>query len=163
MRSIAQVIGVDPGLVDTGVVSMLFDETHRTITVRHTVVKGPDVGAAHDWIKQVDPEQQAHVFIEKYIPRQRLNTDDRMVKAEQSFALGLANSTLVRNTGSKQTVKPTLMELLGVWRFATSTHHQDLRSAARIALYGMMKVPSLNAWLADIVRDTIEGKPWRVQ
>lgn len=159
--SIAHVIGVDPGLVHTGCVSMLFDETHRTITVRHEVVDGPDVDSVQAWIDSIS-NSRAHIFIEKYVPRQRLNTDERMVKAEAAFLLGLKGAKMIRNTGSRQTIKPELMQLLGVWQFSTPTHHQDLRSAARVALYGMVKDPPLNAWLADIVRDTLDGKPWRV-
>lgn len=164
MLSIAHVIGIDPGLVHTGVVSMRFDETHRAVTVQHTVVRGPDVEKVRDWIKSIEePGPRPHIFIEKYAPRQRLNTDERMVKAEASFLNGLRGCKVIRNTGSKQVVKQELMQLLGVWQFNTPTHHQDLRSAARIALFGMMKDPPLNAWLADVVRDTLDGKPWEVR
>jgi hypothetical protein len=54
------------------------------------------------------------------------------------------------------------MELLGVWKFKTPTHHQDLRSAARILLLGMFKDPQLNKLIADIVRSHLRGKDWSV-
>jgi hypothetical protein len=143
---------------------MRFDETHRTVTVQHAVVRGPDVDKVKEWIKSIEqPGPRPHIFIEKYAPRQRLNTDERMVKADAAFLIGLRGCKMIRNTGSKQVVKQELMQLLGVWQFSTPTHHQDLRSAARIGLFGMMKDPPLNAWLADVVRDTLDGNPWEVR
>ncbi len=164
MLSIAHVIGIDPGLVHTGCVSLRFDETHRTITVRHTVVRGPDVDKTRKWIQSLEePGPRPHIFIEKYAPRQRLSTDERMVKADAAFLTGLRGCKMIRNHGSKQIVKPEVMKMLGVWQFPTPTHHQDLRAAARIGLFGMMKDPPLNAWLADIVKDTLDGNPWEVR
>lgn len=163
MLSIAHVIGIDPGLVHTGCVSMRFDETHRTVTVRHTVVRGPDVEAVKDWIASIEePGPRPHIFIEKYEARQKLSADERMVKADAAFLTGIKGCKMIRNAGARQIVKPRLMEILGVQKFSTPTHHQDLQAAARIALYGAMKDPPLNAWLSDILRDTIEGTPWRV-
>lgn len=164
MHSMTHVIGIDPGLVHTGCISMRFNETHRTITVQHSVVRGPNVDKVKEWIKSIEqPGPRPHIFIEKYAPRQRLNTDEQMVKAEAAFVAGMPYAKWIRNTGSKQVVKQELMQLLGVWQFNTPTHHQDLRSAARIGLFGMMKDPPLNAWLADVVRDTLDGNPWEVR
>ena len=164
MLSIAHVIGVDPGLVHTGCVSLRFDETHHTVTVKHKVVRGPDADEVQAWVTSLDERVgKPHIFVEKYVPRLRLGTDERMVKAEAAFQSRLKGCTLIRNTGGKQVVKHELMQMLGVWQFGTPTHHQDLRSAARIALFGMMKDPPLNFWLADVVRDTLDGKPWEVR
>lgn len=144
-------------------VSMLFNETSRTVTVSFIVVNGPNVKEVSQWLSITHPKVTAHVFVEKYVPRQRLGTDERMVKAEAAFTAGLPAAVLVRNTGAKQIIRPSLMEMLGVWQFGTPTHHQDLRSAARIGLYGMVKEPPLNAWLSDVVKDTLDGKPWGVR
>jgi hypothetical protein len=70
--------------------------------------------------------------------------------------------TVLLNTGVKKTIKRPLMELLGCWAFTTTTHHQDLRSAARIALYGMVKNDTLNQVLYSVVRDHLEGRTWHV-
>jgi hypothetical protein len=75
----------------------------------------------------------------------------------------MPKATVVLNTGVKKIVKRPLMELLGVWSFATGTHHQDLRSAARIALYGMLKHEPLNRLLSDVVRDHLRGEDWDVR
>jgi hypothetical protein len=70
--------------------------------------------------------------------------------------------TVLDNTGVKKIVKPSVLQVLGAWDFATPTHHQDLRSAARIAVLGMMKDQTMNTLLADVVRDHIDGKPWTI-
>jgi hypothetical protein len=70
--------------------------------------------------------------------------------------------TVLNNTGVKKVVRQPLMELLGVWKFSTTTHHQDLRSAARIALLGMLKHQELNRLLTEVVKDNLEGRGWRV-
>ena len=75
---------------------------------------------------------------------------------------GLKGSTVLPNMGVKKVVRRPLMELLGAWKFSTVTHHQDLRSAARIALLGMLKDPHMNRLLFDVVLDHIEGRTWRV-
>lgn len=157
---IAHVIGVDPGLVHTGVVSMAFIPADKKIVVRHLVVTGPDPEAVKEWIAVTHPNLKPFIFVERYVPRQRLSTDERMVKAEAAFMAGLAGAKWIRNTGVKQVVSPELMNMLGVWTFPAVTHHQDLRSAARIGLYGMMKNPHLNPVLAGAIRDYLDGVEW---
>lgn len=157
--SVTHVVGVDPGLVHTGVVNMLFDHKKRSITVLDRVVTGlkeADVVAAvaqFGWTPAI--------FIEGYRPRSNLNSDKRMVEGVASIKAATGGQVL-NNTGVKTVVKKSLMELLGVWSFTTVTHHQDLRSAARIALLGMMKDPTMNRLLADIVRDHLAGSDWHV-
>ena len=46
---------------------------------------------------------------------------------------------------------------------APPTHHQDLRSAARIALLGMLRDEQMNRLLADVVRDHLAGETWTIQ
>jgi hypothetical protein len=142
---------------------LLFDETHHTVTVQHAVVNGPNAPVVQEWVQSVSGKRRPHIFVERYVPRQRLSTDDRMVKAEAAFLTHLKGAKWIRNTGSKQTVKQQVMQMLGVWDFGTPTHHQDLRAAARIALFGMMKDPPLNAWLSNVVSDTLNGNPWEVR
>jgi hypothetical protein len=161
---IAQVVGIDPGLVHTGVVRMLFSTSAKRLIVEHEAVVGTDAVAVKSWI--VDPghiTSRTDVFIEKYVPRMKLSSDERMVKFEQDLRRALPKAKLLPNMGVKRVVPQPLMEVLGVWKFPTSTHHQDLRSAARIALYGMMKDPELNGVLAATVRDHLNGRTWAVE
>ena len=82
-----------------------------------------------------------------------------VANAEFRKALG---GKLLRNMGVKKVVSKELMDLLHCWSFPTRTHHQDLRSAARIALLGMMLEPALNQVLYSYTTDTIDGRIWDV-
>ncbi len=158
MSNIHTVIGIDPGLVHTGVVRIQFDSTSKTLTVDSAVIDGPDAKAVWHWIYMSTTSPV--VFIEKYVPRQRYGTDERMVKAEAAFITQIPHAKVIRNTGAKQVVTQDLMQVLGVWTFNTPTHHQDLRAAARILLYGMMKDKHLNHVLADVIHDELDGHGW---
>lgn len=155
------IVGVDPGLVHTGVVLMYFDPDNREITVDTEAVVGPDADALKTWLR-ASAAPTARVFIEGYRPRSNLNSDARMIKAVSDMRDATKGKVLL-NTGVKKVVKEPLMRMLGVWKFSTVTHHQDLRSAARIALLGMLRDPELNHLLADITRDHLDGSPWDVQ
>jgi len=101
------------------------------------------------------------VFIEGYRPRSHFAGDQKMVTAVNEMRKMTGGMALL-NEGVKKVIRPELMRLLDVWSFSTATHHQDLRSAARIALYGMVKTPWMNQVLADLVRDHLEGDTWKV-
>lgn len=150
------VAGVDPGIVHTGCVSMWMDNALRQVGVEYLRVDGIDVDRVKDWIPS-----RSTVFIEKYVPHLKYGTDEVMVQGEQKLKDAFPDATLIRPTGSRQVVQPRLLSKLNLWQFPTS-HHQDLRSAARIMLYGMMKDDDLNRWLADFIRDELNGKMWSV-
>lgn len=166
--NVTHVVGVDPGLVHTGCVSLAFIPNLREINVEHEAIAGPDAAAvnlfpANAWgalrhnISYVKPS----IFIEGYRPRSSFNTDKRMVEAVASIRKTTMGKVL-DNTGVKKVVKQPLMELLGCWKFGTVTHHQDLRSAARIALLGMLRDEEMNRLIADVVRDHLNGRTWQV-
>lgn len=167
--SVTHVVGIDPGLVHTGVVELIFNTDNKIISVTHEAVIGPNAQAVNDFITQpvVDPDLWGggtpHIFIEKYQPRSHFSTDARMMQAVSEMKAGLPGSQVLLNTGVKKVVRRELMQLLGVWQFATTTHHQDLRAAARIALLGMLKDERMNTLLADVVRDHLEGRTWDVR
>jgi hypothetical protein len=151
------VVGIDPGLVHTGVVSMKFNRPDKRVDVAATAVAGPDTQAARNWLFDEKPI----VYVEGYRPRSNFNNDQRMVSAVTEFRKEF-DATVLQNTGVKKVVKSPLMELLHVWNFGIVTHHQDLRSAARIALLGMLKDDHLNKLLTDIVAAHLRGEPWDV-
>lgn len=162
MLTLSHIVGVDPGLVHTGTVGMVFDPLSRTVTVDHHVTDGMDPDDVLAWLQSTYPGHRPKVFIEKYVPRLRLNSDERMVKGEAAFIKTLPNAMLIRNTGVKQMVPVDLMRELGVFQFPTATHHQDLRSAARIGIYGMMRDDTGNTVLAEFIRDLLDGVGWVV-
>ena len=159
------IVGVDPGIVHTGVVSLEFDEEDKSLDIWHAAIDGPNALATglaiEAWHPGV-PFHLMHIFIEWYRPRSGFSVDERMVQANGEFRTVLQGN-LLRNTGVKKVVAPELMKLLNVWSFPTSTHHQDVRSAARIALLGMMLDPVLNRLLYSFVTDTIDGRDWNVR
>lgn len=151
------VVGIDPGLVHTGVVSMKFNRPDKRVDVAATAIDGPDPAATRNWLFDAKPI----VYIEGYRPRSNFDSDARMVTAVNDFRKAF-DGTVLANTGVKKVVKSPLMELLHVWNFGIVTHHQDLRSAARIGLLGMLKDDHLNKLLTDIVADHLRGEPWDV-
>lgn len=159
--SVTHVVGVDPGLVHTGVVRMIFDPAQHKVEVHHKAVLGADVTGVRRTVLALGVTP--HIFIEKYQPRSHLNTDAEMGKLLIELKQALPNAHILLNTGVKKVVKKPLMELLGVWKFSTATHHQDLRSAARIALLGMLKDEQMNRLLADVVLAHLKGRPWDVR
>lgn len=160
------IIGIDPGLVHTGVVMTTFDEISRSISKASHTIEGKkhplQVRQLLEGYGFLSPREQTHIFIETY--RERGNvyaTDDRMRKLVQRFAETLPTAVLVDNTGSRHIVKPALLKLLGLDEFPT-THHQDLQAAARILVYGALKTLELNALLSQVVQDHLDGNTWTV-
>lgn len=175
MLSTTHGVGVDPGLVHTGIVRLAFLPAAHEIHVSHTAVNGQDTNGdplppekiaqhANDWILNSvtavnlpDPL----IYIEGYRPRSHFSTDSRMAALCRDLKVTL-DAPLLLNTGVKAVVKRPLMELLGVWSFTTITHHQDLRSAARILLLGMLKRVDTNALLTEVVRSHLRGEDWAI-
>lgn len=167
------VIGVDPGLVHTGLVHFTFDADHRAVMIDTEVIvtsldsRGEldlDQAAADvkAWVYAQQGRTLADIYIEGYKPRHNYGTNSKMIVLVGKVHHILAMSRVLLNTGVKKVVKRPLMELLGVWSFTTVTHHQDLRSAARIALLGMLKQESTNRLLTQIVKDHLAGDTWSV-
>lgn len=160
------VIGVDPGLVHTGVVHLWFDVGLKKIDLTTSVFDGLNPRGLRDEIldKMVVGSWLHYCMVEDYKPRKVLNTDRDMVQfigALKTETRGYAVK-YYDNMGVKQVVRRPLMELLHVWSFSTKTHHQDLRSAARIALFGMLKSDDLNEILTRVVIDHLNGDTWIV-
>lgn len=150
------VVGIDPGLVHTGVVTFIFWPHCRSWSMKSEVVNGLDLAAIEQIVADVEPD---HIYIEAYRPRSNFKEDTRMVEAIGALKQ-MPHATAINNTGVKKVVTDDLMKLLHCWKFSTVTHHQDLRSAARIGLYGMLKSLELNELLTRLVADELDKKPW---
>lgn len=158
------VIGVDPGIVHTGVVMLDFDVEQRKLKVDHRLIDGTDAPATAAAVQDMTGLSSLgtlDIFIEEYRPRSGFGVDQEMMVANAEFRKALGGK-LLRNMGVKKVVSKELMDLLHCWSFPTRTHHQDLRSAARIALLGMMLEPALNQVLYSYTTDTIDGRIWDV-
>jgi len=159
------IVGVDPGIVHTGLVVLEFDTEALTYRRQFAVVDGLDAAKAEAEIRTMLPTSRldvTEIFIEKYRPRSGFSVDQRMMQANAEFKSELGGR-LLQNTGVMQVVGKPLLQLLHVWNFGQSTHHQDLRSAARIAVLGMLLDPLLNQTLFIYVTDNLEGRQWDVR
>lgn len=143
---------------------MLFVPDAQKIVVRHEAIAGADAQAVRAWvIRHQKYNPPANIFIEAYRPRSHFATDKRMVEAVAEIKKGLSKAKVLDNTGVKTVVKRALMEACGVWKFSTPTHHDDLRSAARIALLGMLKDEEMNHLLFVVATCHNAGSPWHVE
>lgn len=161
--------GIDPGLRDTGIVCFTFDwsvgSRGGTLTIRYFTYSDQIKMLAD--ISGLIGHQPSAVFIEDYRVRAGHRENKPMLELITKLRVELhkksnVNVTALNNMGIKKIVTADLMKVLQVWDFPTPTHHQDLRSAARIALFGMIKDSELNQVLSDwFVDNVIPGaRPW---
>ena len=146
------IIGVDPGIVHTGVVMFKFDTITMGFRKEFKVIDGADAPEVSGWVRARNQGGNAIVSIEKYDDRGPAFKQHGVMRAvETELRRLLPEATLLSNTGIKKVVTEALMRLLDVWNFTEKTHHQDLRSAARIGLLGGFKDPLTNEALAALV------------
>lgn len=164
MKDDLVIVGIDPGLVHTGMVCFGFDSYDQRVAIRSHLVSGlnvKEISAMHRyWAPLTEVPYQA--VIEGYRTRSNFNQDARMIKGVGEIKNSIPSSKVLDNMGIKKIVTQPLMELLKVWKFNQISHHQDLRSAARIALLWAFKDPLGNQLVADFLRDYLEGDPWDV-
>lgn len=159
--------GIDPGLVDTGIVGVVLDTHGRFISMRSSAVSTPAaVPAELDRVMalhgQVGGGQwKTLTTIEGYRNRgNAYNTDKRMATLVQDLHRAIPGSKILDNMGVKKVVTDDLLATLRMLHFQQRTHHQDLRSAARIALLAGLKDPQINEIIAQAVIDHEDGHPW---
>lgn len=168
-EGVTTVVGIDPGLVDNGVVVLRFYPGLKQVEVKHAVITGagkPDETAIAvvQWVAdEIGWTEVDHVFVEDYIERgTSYGTNPKMRELIAAIRREVPYATFVNNTGVKKVVRKKLLDLFGIWKFDTTTHHQDLEAASRILLYGMLKDEELNALVADVVLAHIVREPWSV-
>ena len=150
-------IGVDPGIVHTATVQLVIYPLSRTVVTLNYVVDGVKPAELDKMIRWVNSNPLAdRVFIEKYRPRSNLHHDMDMIAGVDYLKRGCYDSEVLDNTGVVKTIRPSLLKLLNLWDFQQKTHHQDLRSAARIMLLGMLKDPEVNEMMYHIVNDIMD-------
>ena len=165
-----QIVGVDPGLVDTGIVGITFYGAVREWAVDTKVVRAQSpsnkmseleiADAVHDMRMRA---RYSKLFVEEYRPRLKLHTDKEMLELQTLLRQQLKDATFLPNMGIKQLITSDFMKMLDVWNFPRSTtHHHDLRSAARIALLGAIKDIEASAYVNQFASNQILpfGKPW---
>lgn len=159
----SHIVGVDPGLVHTGVVSYLIYPDLKRIDADYFVAENGEVHTVAEFLEARDHWlSPTKIFIEQYRPRSHFSTDAQMTVLVREFATRLPWSQVIDNTGIKSIVKKPLLGLLKSTKFPT-THHNDLLSAARIAVLGMLKDDKLNELLTTVVKDSLNGRTWDVR
>ena len=151
-------IGVDPGLVHTGIVGLGFDQSLHQDHTWSEVVDGLHAEAVAD---VTSGWPNAWVVIEAYRPRSHYQADARMGAGINEMKRLIKRATTLDNTGVKKIVTPELMKVMNIWSFSQRTNHQDLRSAARIAIYGGLKDPEINQVITKFVIDHLDGNTWK--
>lgn len=155
---IITVYGIDPGRVDTGIVRLGFSPGSRTLHISNSVLKGMDGEA----VSRAIGRDRSHIFIEGYKPRSHFGHDKEMVEGVKEIHTALPGSKVLLNHGVKKVITDDMLQLLYMLHYAHTTHHQDLRSAGRIALFGMVKDPTLNALLYDVITSDLDNMPWQI-
>ena len=146
--------GIDPGIVHTAGVMLGIYPNSRALLMIPFVVDGIKPDELDKMIKWVNNNPTPDgVFIEKYRPRSNFQHDMDMIAGVDYLKRGCNHSEVLDNTGVVKVIRPNLLKLLNLWDFPQRTHHQDLRSAARIMLLGMLKDPEINEMMYHIVND----------
>ena len=150
---ITTLVGIDPGVIHTGIIVSKINPHVKEVTNSTFLMEGCPVMDIRDILRNF---RSTATFIEGYRPRSNLHHDRQMQKFVSDLNVHLQNSIALDNMDSKNVVKNDLLKLFKLYSFSTRSHHQDLRSAARIMLFGALKQDDTNALIADVVRDTIK-------
>ena len=167
-------IGIDPGIVDTGVVSLRLDMDAHTVRAHAqvwsdvTARQGAAIQVKEDFLQKLGlyckfeqrSDEDRHVYIEGYRNRGKdIRQDQRMSTLVQEIRRAVPGSQVVDNTGVKNVVTDATLRLLSLYTWPR-TNHADLRSAVRIALKGAISDPDQNKVVAAYLRASLEGNPW---
>ena len=139
------VTGVDPGLVNSGVVTLKWDTQMQTFSRHYLIMDRLEPDLFSEWVEELHPG--IPVVCEAYRPRANYGTDPKMSALIHEIKLLAPKAMVLQNQGVKKIVTQSFMELWNMWTWP-STNHNDLRSAARIGLYYLFKQPQMNKELA---------------
>lgn len=163
--SIITLVGIDPGIKNTGAVAMTLTKRGGFVDydVTYEALPGSDLESIQEYCSHYayDDFGLEHVYVEKYRDRgTTFRTHGAMRQLEVLIKRTIPKVELIDNTGIKNIVTTEMLKLLGMWDFSDKrTHHQDIRSAARIMLYGALEVEDLNAgYLYPLITRLLEEK-----
>lgn len=163
-------IGIDPGVVDTGMAVITLDFKHKEWSVAPHAWRGvaKKVGQHIEYnegmldeiaetVQDATRDSTSYVGIEGY--RQRgLNQkqDQVMLALVSTLRATLPGSQVIDNTGVKKIVPQKTLELFKAHRFP-ATNHADVKSAARIAIITGLKDLTMNSFIAEFMEDQLFG------
>ena len=154
-----QVFGIDPGIVHTGLVELNWDFHNRKLRVNARSVDGITEQSVIELQKRIEQRmwRKSNIIVEEYRPKSHFSTDTKMVEGQAMLKLHLPSAKIINNSGVKSIVTKELLQLLDLYDWPT-THHNDLRSAARIALLAMLRDERANNRLAEFVGAALNNK-----
>lgn len=100
------------------------------------------------------------VVVEQFEARDNDKSKDNSVLETIDFIKTcFPNLILQRNAGYKSDIPNELLKALGLWKFGKS-HHQDVRAAARLALFYAMRtdVEDFINGVGELLDETIQGQ-----
>lgn len=174
------IIGIDPGIVDTGLVSLFLDTVEKSYSIGHrvfhkvthrekktTVISTDYLDGLHSVVAGEGLERPGavyqHIFVENFQQRGRNVFQDQDMLALVRETNKAVRGELIDNTSVKKLVTEDTLDAFNMRRFSVATNHQDLKSAARILLVGMIKDKELNKTVADFILDHIQGNQWKLE
>lgn len=129
-----KILAIDPSSnkhADSTTGIVLIDNAHL---VKYWVVEY-GVKGFKKWFNENQFLVVDEVVVEKYIDRDSNHSKDNTVLETINFIEKCyPNCKLLNNSGYATDVPDALLKALGMWKFDKS-HHQDVRSAARLALF----------------------------
>ena len=153
--------GVDPGLIDTGIVTITLNNEDRSIHVMATALRRADAETVADYLN--NSQDLGAVFVEKYEDRGTTFTTHHEMRAfETQLKRLVPHIVLLSNTGVRKVVKDDMLNRLHCLDFP-ATNHRDLQAAARIGIYGALKDPAANSLIYQCLLDSVRGEPWQIK
>ena len=154
-----QVFGIDPGIVHTGLVELNWDFHNQELRINARSVDGITEQSVIELQKRIKQcmWRKSNIIVEEYRPKSHFSTDTKMVEGQAMLKLRLPSAKIINNSGVKSIVTKELLQLLDLYDWPT-THHNDLRSAARIALLAMLRDERANNRLAKFVETALNNK-----
>ena len=150
-------IGIDPGLVHTAGVAVQASHSIASFTVHTKVVDGISDSALAEMAEWAQEKAVDGVAIEGYRPRGHYQGDSNMMQAIKHLQTQIPGSVQVPNMGVKKVITNDTLKLLRLWSFQPKTHHQDLRSAARIGLFHYAQAPGGSEWLYELIQSVYKS------
>lgn len=158
--SIITLIGIDPGLVDTGAVCLTMNTDARTWAVEAAALAGGETDAVLEFVAE-HGSLFARLYVEKYRERGtafRENGPMRKFEADLRSAMPIGTKFL-ENMGVKRVVSDRMLRMFDLFDVKT-TNHRDIQAAARIMLLGAVKDEQLNEVIYQFITDHIDDNPW---
>ena len=155
-----QVFGVDPGIVHTGLVELNWDFHNQELRITARSVDGITEQSVIELRRCIQRRvwRKSNIIVEEYRPKSHFSSDTKMVEGQAMLKSYLPSAKIINNSGVKSIVTKELLQLLNLYDWSTTTHHNDLRSAARIALLAMLRDERANNRLAKFVEAALDNK-----